>query len=258
MQASATSAPVKVERKKRALCYSERVCTGSSDWGAWPSGAAMPDIAGEFAERFLRHLPEEALIDRFPAVELLARARLRGGDPPAMEEELAAIGRTAEACGTPFASGVARLLSAELSTARHEPHAAREAAEAAVGEFTTSEAPYHAARAQVALAAALDTVGRPGQADRERAHAGRAFETLGALADVAHLRTPPPLALAGLTARETEILRLIAVGRTDADVARHLSLSPSTVKRNVVSLRAKLRLPSRAAASAYAARAGLV
>ena len=83
------------------------------------------------------------------------------------------------------------------------------------------------------------------------------LEVLGAVGDVERLRRPPPLALAGLTTRETQILRMIADGRSDADVAQHLAISPSTVQRNVVSLRAKLRLPSRAAATAYAVRAGL-
>ena len=59
-------------------------------------------------------------------------------------------------------------------------------------------------------------------------------------------------------AREAQILRLIADGRTDADVAKQLAVSQSTVQRHVVSLRAKLRSPSRAAASASAVRSGLL
>jgi DNA-binding CsgD family transcriptional regulator len=209
------------------------------------------------AERFLDNLPEDARIDRLPALELLARARLRTGDLLAAEPDTAAVVRIAESCGTPFARGLAELLSAELAAGRGEPGAAREAAGQAIREFDAAHAPYHAAQAHVALAASLAALGYAGAAERERAAAQDAFHALGALADLERLRLPPPLALAGLTARESQILRLIADGRTDADVARHLALSPSTVQRNVVSLRAKLRLPSRAAASAYAARAGL-
>jgi DNA-binding CsgD family transcriptional regulator len=227
--------------------------------GAGRLALASDDVASalDFAERFLRHVPEKSLIERLPALDLAARVRLRTGDPFTAEPDVEAVRRIAEACGTPFALGVARLLTAELATCRGEPRVARGAAEQAVREFEAACAPYQAAQAHVALAAALVALGCSGPADRERTAAHDAFHALGALADLERLRLPPPLALAGLTTRESQILRLIANGRTDADVAKQLALSPSTVQRNVVSLRAKLRLPSRAAASAYAARAGL-
>jgi DNA-binding CsgD family transcriptional regulator len=61
-----------------------------------------------------------------------------------------------------------------------------------------------------------------------------------------------------LSAREQEVLRLIADGLSDADIAERLIVSPHTVHRHVANIRVKLRLPSRAAAVAYAARAGLL
>jgi DNA-binding NarL/FixJ family response regulator len=127
-----------------------------------------------------------------------------------------------------------------------------------VGAFEAAQAPHHAAQARTALAAALAALGRAGPAERERESARITFEALGALGDLERLRLPPPLALAGLTTREAQVLRLIADGRTDAEVARQLALSASSVQRNIVSLRTKLRLPSRAAATAYAAREGLI
>jgi pimeloyl-ACP methyl ester carboxylesterase/DNA-binding CsgD family transcriptional regulator len=57
-----------------------------------------------------------------------------------------------------------------------------------------------------------------------------------------------------LSARETEVLRLVAAGRTDAQIAQELVLSTHTVHRHVSNIRAKLRVPSRAAAAAWAAR----
>jgi DNA-binding CsgD family transcriptional regulator len=214
--------------------------------------------ATECAERMLDRLPRDATLDRLPALELLVRARLRAGDPEAAQARFATAQPAAAACGTPFATGSSRLLASELAMGRRELRAARDAARDAVDAFEAAQAPYHAARARVALAAALAAQGRARPAEAERAAASRIFEALGALGDRERLRLPPPLALAGLTTREAQILRLIAGGRTDADVAQHLSLSPSTVQRNLVSLRAKLRLPSRAAACAYAARAGLI
>ena len=61
-----------------------------------------------------------------------------------------------------------------------------------------------------------------------------------------------------LTAREQEILRLVGAGLSDADIAAQLVVSPHTVHRHVANIRTKLGQPSRAAAVAYAARAGLI
>ncbi len=61
-----------------------------------------------------------------------------------------------------------------------------------------------------------------------------------------------------LTPRELEVLRLVARGMSDDAIAEQLVLSRHTVHRHVANIRAKLRLPSRAAAVAYAARAGLL
>src|SRR5207237_8225742 len=57
---------------------------------------------------------------------------------------------------------------------------------------------------------------------------------------------------AGLTAREVEVLRLLAQGWTDAQIAEHLVLSPRTVNRHTASLYSKLGVSSRAAATRYA------
>ena len=61
-----------------------------------------------------------------------------------------------------------------------------------------------------------------------------------------------------LSEREREVLRLVADGLSDAEIARRLIVSPHTVHRHVANIRTKLRQPSRAAAAAYAAREGLI
>lgn len=64
--------------------------------------------------------------------------------------------------------------------------------------------------------------------------------------------TPPmksPTFPAGLTAREVEVLRLIAQGWTDAQIAEHLVISPRTVNRHTTSLYSKLGVSSRSAAT---------
>ena len=61
-----------------------------------------------------------------------------------------------------------------------------------------------------------------------------------------------------LSDRELEVLALVAAGLNDAEIAERLVLSPHTVHRHIANIRTKLRLPSRAAAAAYAARIGLI
>ena len=61
----------------------------------------------------------------------------------------------------------------------------------------------------------------------------------------------------GLTARELEVLRLLAAGRTNKAIAAELVLSDRTVDRHVSNIFAKLGVASRAAATAYAYEHGL-
>jgi DNA-binding CsgD family transcriptional regulator len=61
-----------------------------------------------------------------------------------------------------------------------------------------------------------------------------------------------------LSAREREILALVANGLSDAEIARELVLSQHTVHRHVANVRRKLAQPSRAAAVAEAGRLGLI
>ena len=80
-------------------------------------------------------------------------------------------------------------------------------------------------------------------------------------ATLAHLEGKDPRAVvvarssgAALTPRELEVLRLVAAGRTDAEIAEQLVLSSHTVHRHVSNVRTKLGVSSRAAAAAWAAR----
>lgn len=64
--------------------------------------------------------------------------------------------------------------------------------------------------------------------------------------------------LAELSVREREVLRLVAEGCTDAEIAEQLVVSPHTVHRHVANIRTKLGVPSRAAAAAWAAARNLL
>ena len=81
---------------------------------------------------------------------------------------------------------------------------------------------------------------------------------LGMVAPPAPARAPDAGALEELSEREREVLGLVAQGLSDAQIAELLVISPHTVHRHVANILAKMRLPTRAAAAAQAARAGLV
>jgi ATP/maltotriose-dependent transcriptional regulator MalT len=219
------------------------------------------DAAGAIdnAERVLRRLPEGTVIDRLPPLELAARGRIALGELDAAAGEVEAVERTATALGTAYVRGRADLLRAELAAARGEHDDARRACEDAIDCFAEASAVYEAARARARLARALTALGRAEQAGREAGSARATLEHLGARVEVARLEAGEP----GdddseLTPRELEVLRLVAQGRSDAEIAADLVLSPHTVHRHVANVRLKLRLPSRSAAVAYAAREGLL
>jgi len=61
---------------------------------------------------------------------------------------------------------------------------------------------------------------------------------------------------AEFTAREHDVLRLLAEGRSNAEIAAALFISPGTVKAHVASILAKLDLPTRRDAAAWAREVG--
>lgn len=73
------------------------------------------------------------------------------------------------------------------------------------------------------------------------------------------VRSPEtPLGEAGLTERETDVLRLLAQGKANKEIARALFVGETTVKTHVSNILMKLGLPSRTQAALYAVRVGLV
>jgi DNA-binding NarL/FixJ family response regulator len=122
-------------------------------------------------------------------------------------------------------------------------------------------APYEAARSRVLIGRALREQGQENLAEMELQAACEAFRQLGAAPDVscAESLLKSEKDLSGpLTAREIEVLKLVASGATNRKIATKLAISEKTVARHVSNIFTKLDLNSRAAATAYAYRQRLV
>ena len=124
------------------------------------------------------------------------------------------------------------------------------------------KAPYEAARARVLVGLACRRLGDEDAATLELEAARQAFADLGAAPDLAalHSLTAPPehVDTGGLTARELEVLRLVAAGKSNREVAAALTISEHTAARHLQNIFAKLHVSSRTAASAFAFEHDLV
>jgi DNA-binding CsgD family transcriptional regulator len=118
------------------------------------------------------------------------------------------------------------------------------------------DAPYEIARVRAAIGLAYRQVGDEDGALMEFEAAQETFERLGATPDagrIAALLAPSSASVAGpLTGREVEVLRLVATGKTNRQIAAALAISEKTVARHMSNIFTKLNLSSRAAATAYA------
>jgi DNA-binding CsgD family transcriptional regulator/tetratricopeptide (TPR) repeat protein len=118
------------------------------------------------------------------------------------------------------------------------------------------EAPYEVARVRVLVGLACRSLGDEEAAALELETARDTFAELEAAPDLARIdsliEAPPRGDAHGLTTRELEVLRHVASGKSNREIASALVISEHTVARHVQNIFAKLGVSSRTAASAYA------
>jgi DNA-binding CsgD family transcriptional regulator len=216
--------------------------------------------AADGAARYLRLLGD-AKIERSPGLELLAEALAAAGranEAAAAAGELDAIALPAN---TDALLGAARFAQGCARRAAGEFASAREAFEDAVELLGRAGLRFEAARARVALAQTARELGREELAQHELERARGSFAALGARSEerrAARLRASHGQAASSLLSpREEEVLRLVAEGLSNKQIAKQLTLSEHTVHRHVANILVKLRVSSRAAAAAYAVKHGL-
>jgi DNA-binding CsgD family transcriptional regulator len=189
------------------------------------------------------------------AVEIMAAAGLLE-DARRYAGELSEI---ASAFGNPAVRAMAAYAAANVALASGNVEDALGRARESSRLWGDIGSPYEAARARVLVARALRELGDHDSAAGEFAVARRAFAEVGAAPAAEELDRllgrPRP---GGLTEREVEVLRLVAEGRSNHDIARALVLSQKTVERHLSNIFTKLGVPSRTAAAAYAHEHGLI
>jgi ATP/maltotriose-dependent transcriptional regulator MalT len=118
------------------------------------------------------------------------------------------------------------------------------------------EAPYEAARTRVLIGFACRALGDADSAVLELEAARGAFDQLGAAPDLARVDSltgrAAPADTHGLSPRELEVLRLVAAGKPNREIASLLVVSEHTVARHVQNIFTKLGVSSRTAATAFA------
>jgi DNA-binding NarL/FixJ family response regulator len=117
------------------------------------------------------------------------------------------------------------------------------------------DAPYEVARVRVLIGVALSALGDGDSAALESEAAREAFARLGAMSDLERIAGDAPVsgaAAAGLTAREVEVLRLVASGKTNREIGALLVVSEHTVARHVQNIFTKVGVSTRTAAGAFA------
>lgn len=174
-----------------------------------------------------------------------------------VEASTAAVQELAELAGSFGSSALlaaADNASAQVALARGDAAAALPPARTGLERWARLDAPYEAARCRVLVGRALRLLGDEASAVSDLTAARRIFAELGAAPaerETADLLGPAE-APCGLSPREVEVLRLVAAGRNNAEIADQLVLSERTVARHMSNIFTKLDVGSRTAAAAFA------
>jgi ATP/maltotriose-dependent transcriptional regulator MalT len=230
-----------------------RLAQGQSDTAA----SATRRIVGATRDPLsrIRYLPAH--------VEIM----LAVGDLDEARDATRELEATAARIGTDVLTALSARARASLALAEGDAQSAIEPLRSAFAVWQQIGAPFIAARLRVLLARSCAALGDREAARLELECAREVFQRLGARPDTAVVdtlastlgaATAPRVAKGALTARELEVLRLVACGKTNKAIARELTLSEKTVDRHVSNIFVKAGVATRAAATAFAYEHGLL
>jgi len=225
-----------------------RMAQGNTD----AASAAIQRALGETPDR-----PGRAAL--LPAAVEIA---LAAGDMEAARSACLELEQIAAGYQAGMLDAAALYAKGAMGLAQGDPEPALVLLRRASQSWQELDAPYEAARARRQIAQACLALGDDEAARMERDAARDAFATLGAAPDIASIDAQAGRAGShephGLTARELEVLRLVAAGRSNRAIAEELVISEHTVARHLQNIFAKLGVSSRTAAGAFAFEHDLV
>lgn len=183
-----------------------------------------------------------------------AQIALATGDLDAATAAVTELGAIAAENESAVLDAAALSARGRLQLALEEPDAACATLRVAVSRWQELDVPYEVASARTVLGQALHAAGDEESAAAAFAAAEVLFEQIGARLDAHAIRerVARPQLPAGLTEREAEVLRLIAAGRSNKEIAAELFLSAKTVSRHLSNIFTKIGVSSRSAATAFA------
>jgi ATP/maltotriose-dependent transcriptional regulator MalT len=215
------------------------------------------DAAGAAVQRMMQEDggPATTCAVRAAAVEIL----LAAGDVAGARTAADDLDRTADTAGADLLRAVADHATGTVLRAEGDAPAALVTLRRACAGWRGLRMPYTEAVTRVEIAQACRALGDRDAADSELDAARMTFERLGARPDLARIgrltgREPRSTVLTG---RECEVLRLVAAGHTNGEIASELVISTYTVARHLQNIFTKAGLSSRAA-TAYAYEHDLV
>lgn len=250
-------------RLRGELAAAEETYRRAGDWGhtAQPGLALLRLVQGRAGDALatIRRVVDEVAgpVPRSKVLAAYVEIALAAGEVDAARAAAAELAGIAERFDSPYLRAVVGYADGSVKLAEGEAGAAGAALRRSWQAWQELEAPYEAARVRLAIARACRQLGDHDTAEMELDAAGRAFDQLGAAPALAQVRAlargrDQPRAAGGLTPREVEVLRLVATGASNREIADTLVISDKTVARHVANMFTKLDVSSRAAATAYA------
>jgi DNA-binding NarL/FixJ family response regulator len=240
----------------------------AGEWSPAPQpGFALLRLAQghpEPAKAAIRRMAEEVkeLSGRARILDAFVQIALAAKDLPASRAAADELEDVAARHGAAFLRALSQRATGAVLLSEANANAAATALRKACSIWRELNAPYETAQTRVLLARAYRKLGDDDAATIELSAARDTFQKLGAVTDLAQvgglLRNKTPMLPGPLTARETEVIQLVAEGKTNKGIANALGVSEKTVARHVSNIFTKLDLTSRAAATAYAYRNKLV
>jgi len=223
-------------------------------------------LAADRATRFLRKLGPENRLQRAAGLDLHARALIALGETERARNAHHELQGVAAEAGSNSLRASALAVEGLVAEADGDLDTARPRIEDAIDLFHQCGDRFETARSRLDLARVLAALGRsdPAAEQARVAHkalaamqAEREAQRAGALRSEPGHRAPAGTTTV-LTPRELDVLKLVARGLSNTDIAHRLVLSEHTVHRHLANLLRKLDLSSRAAAAAWGTRAGLI